>query len=54
MDTQLLAIFYTLLLVLIVAMAWSIRDQNAKTHQILREVQASSERIARYLGSDRS
>jgi hypothetical protein len=53
-DSQLLAIFYTILLFVIVAMIWSIRDQNAKTHQILREVQASSERIARYLGSDRS
>jgi hypothetical protein len=54
MDIALLAIFSTILLCVLVAMIWSIRDQNAKTHQILRDVQASSERIARYLGSDRS
>jgi len=34
-------------------MLWSIRDQNAKTHAILREVQESAKQIARYLGTDR-
>jgi hypothetical protein len=53
MDTALLAIFYTLLLFLIVAMIWSIRDQNAKTHAILNNIAEIQRDVARMLGADR-
>jgi len=46
-------ILFSLWFCVTVGMIWSIRDQNAKTHAILREVQASAKEIARYLGSDR-
>jgi hypothetical protein len=53
MDTALLATFYTLLLFVIVAMIWSVRDQNAKTHTILNNVAEIQRDIARMLGADR-
>jgi hypothetical protein len=39
-------IYYTLWFLVTVGMLWSIRDQNAKTQEMLT-------RIARYLGDDR-
>jgi hypothetical protein len=46
-------ILFTLWFLVTVGMLWSIRDQNAKTHAILREVQQASKDIARFLGTDR-
>ena len=48
----LLAIFYTLLLLVIVGMIWSIRDQNAKTQAILDRMDRRTVLMARYLGMD--
>lgn len=53
MDYQLLAIFYSLLLFVIVAMIWSIRTQNARTQEILRDVAQMQKDVARFLGTDR-
>jgi hypothetical protein len=48
----LLAIFYTLLLLVVIGMIWSIRDQNAKTQAILDRMDRRTVLVARYLGMD--
>lgn len=49
----LLAIFYTGLLLLIIAMIWSVRDQNAKTQGILNNIAEIQRDVARFLGTER-
>ena len=48
----LLAIFYTLFLLVLVGMIWSIRDQNAKTQAILDRMDRRTVLMSRYLGMD--
>lgn len=52
-DSQLLAVFYALLLFVIVAMIWSIRIQNRETQRILDHVAQMQRDVARFLGTDR-
>ena len=50
MDSQLLAVFYTLLLLVIVALIWDTQRQNRKAHIRTQEILRD---IARFLGTDR-
>lgn len=47
-------ILFSLWFLVTVGMIWSVRDQNAKTHAIMREIAQHSRDIARFLGTDRS